>query len=429
MVNQNLFLHDLAIVSLIKDGAHHYLKEWLDYHLGAGADHFFIYDAANSEETREVLKPYIDAHWVNYFPVSNDGSSIAAYNDAVRRFKFVCRYMAFIDLDEFIFPKTGQSIVEVVDELLEEDSSRAALAVNRQVFGSNRRYTADYSKGVLERFIRRAPSNWFEPAAEDKLPLGNIHVRTIANPRYIRYIVNPHYAYYFDGKFAVNSAGGRVNYWDNEPILADKIVVNQYFVKSREEFKTHSDDMNVFYKNDRNDEKDEDIIAYRALRMENFTPPKARDRDEYFHELEKVLLPAVRQDTPQEFFDGKLETFLTCRALAGILRRTFPKDGRGQYMEEAALRAINRTHAASMTLADTMLMLNALPQILVLPYPVVADIHKNCMNFVRQIIGESYRTAQWEQFVDMGNYLEMLSAFGVHFKDQEVTVNPNEPAI
>ncbi len=422
MVNKNLFLHDLAIVALIKDGDQHYLKEWLDYHLFAGADHFYLYDNANNVEVLEVLKPYIETRLVDHFSTPNENSSVAVYNDAVRRYKFTCRYLAFIDVDEFIFPKTGQSIVEFVDEILSQDSLRVALVANRQVFGSNRQWKADYSKDVLERFTRRAPINWFEPPKDDKLPVGNIHVRTIANPRFIRYIVNPHFAYYLDEKFAVNSNGERVLFWDNEPILADKIVVNQYFTKSREEFLLRSKDMTLFYKNDRNDEQDDDILTYRELRTEEFTPPKKFDREDYYHALEKNLLPAIRPDTPSEFFEGKLETFLTCRVLAGILKRNFPKDSRGRFMEEAALRAIKSTHSTNLTLAEIMLMLHALPHILTLNYPVVEDIRKNCANFATQVMGELHRIERWERFVDMGNYIEMLAAFGVRFKQQEPAV-------
>lgn len=32
MVDKNLFLHDLAVVAILKNEGH-YLKEWLDYHL------------------------------------------------------------------------------------------------------------------------------------------------------------------------------------------------------------------------------------------------------------------------------------------------------------------------------------------------------------------------------------------------------------
>ena len=427
MVEKNFFLHDLSVVAIVKDEAR-YLKEWLDYHLAAGVEHFYLYDNDSKDETREVLKPYIEARQVDAFLVPGEVMQMPAYNDAVRKFKFTTRYMAFLDVDEFIFPKTGQSIVEIVDDILSKDERAAGLAINWQIFGSNGQETADYSKGVLERFTRRAPSDWFEPVTPTTLPVGNIHVKTIANPRYIRYIVNPHYAYYFDGKFAVNSGGGRVTHWGNEPILADKIVVNHYLTKSKEEFQSKLNrgrkgvdseeldpttvDMSTFDKNDRNDEADYGILSYRKLRAENLPPPKTFEREDYFKALEGILLPASRSDVPPEFFEGKLETFLTCRALAAILRRAFPKDNRGAFMEEAALRAINRAQFAKVSLPEIMLMLNSLPSILALPYPIVDEIRKNCMSFVRQIMGDLRRNLRWEAFVEMGNYFDLLAAFG-----------------
>lgn len=427
MVDKKFFLHDLSVVAILKNEGH-YLKEWLDYHLAAGVDHFYLYDNESNDNTREILKPYIDDEIVTCFSVPGEVIQMPAYNDAVRKFKFTTRYMAFLDCDEFIFPKTPQSIVEVVDEILSQDPRAAALAVNWQIFGSNNLETADYSKGVLERFTRRAPSDWFEPATKETLPVGNIHVKTIANPRLIRYIVNPHYAYYFDGAFAVNTAGGRVRHWGNEPILADKMVVNHYFTKSKEEFQSKLErgrkgvdsqeidpvqlNMADFDKNDRNDEADYGILSYRKLRDEQYTPPKKFEREEYFKVLEEILLPASRSDTPAEFFEGKLETFLTCRALAAILRRMSPKDHRGVFLEESALRAINRANLAKTSLSEVMMMINSLTPILALPYPVVDEIRKNCMNFVRQIMVDLQRNLRWEAFVEMGNYFDLLAVIG-----------------
>ena len=422
-VNKKLFLHDLAAVALLKDGAHHYLKEWLDYHLAAGVEHFYLYDSAETEDNREVLKPYIEEQQVDCFGVPGEKSDVPVYNDAVRRFRFACRYIAFINTDEFIYPKTNQSIAEVVDEVLSADPRAVALAVNRQIFGSNHYKTANYDKSVLERFTRRAHSDWFEPQTEETPPAGNIFVRTIANPRFIRFIVNPHFAYYFEGRFAVNSAGGRVPLWGNEPIVADKIVVNDYVTKSREEYMARTADESLFAKNDRNDELDKGILSYRAARLENYTPPKKFEREDYFQTLEQILLPAVRSNVPDEFFEGKLEQFLVCRSLAGILRRSFPKDNRGRFLEEASLRALNRTHFTKMSFAEIMLMINSLPHILALPYPVVDNIRRNCMNFIRQIMGDMHRVGRWDRFVELGNYMDMLAAFGVR-----TAPNPANPA-
>ena len=131
--------------------------------------------------------------------------------------------MAFIDLDEFILPKTNQSILELVDEILSHNPNAAGLAINWQMFGSNGQTSADFSRGVLERFTKRAPSDW---TPNNK---GNNHVKTVANPRAISFIDNPHYTKYFDELHAVNENGVIVPKWDNQPVTVEKIAVNHYF--------------------------------------------------------------------------------------------------------------------------------------------------------------------------------------------------------
>ena len=104
MVDKNLFLYDLAVVAIMKNEGH-YLKEWLDYHLLAGVEHFYLYDNESPDNQAEVAKPYVEAGLVDYFPLPGKAMQYVAYNDAVKRFKFQCRYMAFIDGDEFVYPK------------------------------------------------------------------------------------------------------------------------------------------------------------------------------------------------------------------------------------------------------------------------------------------------------------------------------------
>ncbi len=103
-VDKNLFLHDLSIVAILKcEGP--YLKEWLDYHLLAGVDHFYIYDNESPDNQAEVAAPYVKAGLVDYIPAPGKVMQMAVYNNAVNRFKFQSRYLTFIDGDEFIYPK------------------------------------------------------------------------------------------------------------------------------------------------------------------------------------------------------------------------------------------------------------------------------------------------------------------------------------
>ena len=111
MVDKDLFLHDLAVVAILKNEAP-YLKEWLDYYLAAGVDHFYLYDNDSPDNQREIAEPYVKAGVVDYFSMPGKAMQYIAYSDAVNKFKYQCRYMAFIDGDEFIYPKTNRNIVD-----------------------------------------------------------------------------------------------------------------------------------------------------------------------------------------------------------------------------------------------------------------------------------------------------------------------------
>ena len=104
MADKNLFLYDLAVVAIFKDEGR-YLKEWLDYHLLAGVDHFYLYNNYSSDDYKEILAPYVEKNLVTLTEWPGKFMMYPAYEDAIEKFRFDCRYMAFIDLDEFIFPK------------------------------------------------------------------------------------------------------------------------------------------------------------------------------------------------------------------------------------------------------------------------------------------------------------------------------------
>lgn len=95
------FRHDLAICAIFKDEAR-YLDEWLTFHAGVGVEHFYLYDDASSDGFREVLRPWMRGGRVTL--VSWDGrNQTTAYNHCLRRVRMDTRWLAFIDIDEFLF--------------------------------------------------------------------------------------------------------------------------------------------------------------------------------------------------------------------------------------------------------------------------------------------------------------------------------------
>ena len=374
MVDKNLFLYDLAVVAIFKNEGR-YLKEWLDYHLLAGVEHFYLYNNDSSDNYAEVLAPYIEKNLVTLTDVPGKMMQYPAYEDAIQKYRFDCRYMAFIDIDEFIFPKSNRSIVEVVDEILSGKENAAGLAINWQMFGSNGQETADYSKGVLERFTRRAPSDW----QDSKGFLNNAFKKEINNPRLIRYCTNPHFFYYFSEKFSVNSDGERMGHV-SKPILFDKIVVNHYNTKSKEEFllkrkkgraetKSKTVPPEAFQAHDRNDVFDDGILKYRAACAENFSFESDHARG---NRIINALVQALTKNSTDDSYVGKLETFLTCRAVAEKFQIKIGE----HFAEEYALALIYRTllKANPLTHAEVQQFFKALPEILSRPFPICKDI-------------------------------------------------------
>lgn len=388
-MDKNLFLYDLAVVAILKNEAP-YLKEWLDYHLLAGVDHFYLYDNESPDNQAEIAAPYVEAGLVDYFPAPGKMMQMSVYNDAVKRFKFHCRYMAFIDLDEFIYPKNGKSIVETVDEILSQTPDAAALAVNWQLFGSNGHETADYSKGVLERFTRRAPTDWTAPLERSELPGGNAHVKTIANPRVVKLFSNPHYAYYLNDLHAVNENGNEVELFSNSPVTAEKIVVNHYFGKSREEFlakqaRGRSDTGGkqtdkLFREYDRNEEFDDGILTYRDARAENFS---SETETEKIMRVTKALTDFIAfAETSEETFSGKAETALICRALSAYLSEKFPANANyWKIFERKAIRVIIKS-LPKINVTEAKIFLRDLPNLLKVPYPAEAKAIREAAIYV-----------------------------------------------
>ena len=403
MVDKNLFPYDLAVVAIIKnEGA--YLKEWLDYHLLAGVDHFYLFDNDSPDNQAEVAAPYVEAGLVDYIPAPGKLMQYAVYNETVKRFRFQCRYMAFIDADEFILPKTNQSIVETLDEILSRNFPAAGMAINWQWFGSNGHETADLTRGVLERFTRRAPTDW----APDNL-FGNAHIKTVTNPRVIRFIKHPHYACYFYGAYSINENGMVVPKWCNFPVTAEKIVVNHYYPKSREEYakkvkrgaadgNNGSYSMEHFELSDRNEVFDDGILNYRAARAQNFSLPSD---DERFKRVTKTLTRILSAYSAGEKLS--METVLTCRALSNRLGL--------KAHEEAAVAAILNS-LNGLSLVDGHMLIRELPQLLCLPYPAVKYLRGVAVQIVIDFMDVARTDGEWQYYVELDYLMDILKLGG-----------------
>jgi hypothetical protein len=328
--------------------------------------------------------------------------------------------MAFIDLDEFIYPKTNRSIVEVVDKILLNDPKAAALGISWQCFGSNGQKKADYTRGVLERFTRRAPDGWehFIQYEEKFLIVGNMYVKLIANPRSIKVMLGPHVGTHFGENYTVNEHGEKIITYESERRSGDKISLNHYLIKSWEEYSIKKsrgyacNDNNPYNKIyfescDRNDIFDDGILKYRVACADKFSFESDAER---IRRAEKALIKALTQysplNPPEKFFVGKLETFLTCRALAEKLGTKIGN----KTAEEYALVWIYQSFVQKnlFTYAELQLFMSELPAILARPFKVCKLLNQIAQEKIFPVIYSDLKEAQeWGGFYDF-KYIQRL---------------------
>lgn len=94
-VEPDVFDNKLGIVVIIKNEGP-YIEEWVRYHLLVGADIIYIYDNESTDNTRQILEPYISSGKVVYKYFPGIAMQLPAYNDALRRYKNSCKNNALI---------------------------------------------------------------------------------------------------------------------------------------------------------------------------------------------------------------------------------------------------------------------------------------------------------------------------------------------
>ena len=259
--------HELAVVVIVKN-EELYIREWIEYHRLAGISHIYLYDNGSTDKTAEYVRPYADEGFVTmtYFP--GRGMQTAAYNDALKKYGKDCRYMAFIDADEFLFSlKPDRKLPEVVEEIMKENPKACGLAVNWAMFGSAGFKERPKSGGVLSNYVYRAGPG----------ERGTDCVKTIVRPETVYRYNHPHFPEYMLGGFSVDENGRRAEGSRNPGPEPVRIRVNHYFTKSEEEWierrklgkadkKDEKDVRTIdeFYRHDNNDVFDDSMSAFAA---------------------------------------------------------------------------------------------------------------------------------------------------------------------
>ena len=156
------FAYEVSIVAIFRDEAR-YLKEWIDYHLSIGVEHFWLYNDYSKDNWEEVLDEYIKKGIVE---VKDTGEVLAQYYLAglMSYEKFIkansrtygyerqpaanwhgiqnavgkTKWLAIIDVDEFLLPMREKTIQECLELHFSNAGVEAdAIFMNWRCFGTS----------------------------------------------------------------------------------------------------------------------------------------------------------------------------------------------------------------------------------------------------------------------------------------------------
>ena len=224
----------LSVACIARNEGPH-LREWLEFHLMMGVEHFTFYDNCSTDGTAEILEPYVRSGLVEVIPwphfVPDYDTQALAYAHALGHTGPSTRWLAFFDLDEYMFAPDSESL----PELLREYEDLPALVVYWAVFGTSGRM--DPAPGLLmEHFTERAPIPE-EPVIDPILA----NYKSIVQPEFVLRNRGAHnFIVSADGSSGFDETRQRIFRKNPRRVTMQRIRLNHYYTRSRREWLSRS---------------------------------------------------------------------------------------------------------------------------------------------------------------------------------------------
>lgn len=176
--SMRLYAYDfeISIATIFRDEAP-FLKEWIEFHKLIGVEHFYLYNHNSHDNFEEVLRPYIKEGVVELINWTEEPESRNQWLlvqqkmllDAVIRTQDISKWVAFIDVDEFIFPVEDKTL----SKFLPRYENYGAVAIYWQLFGTSHIDHLRTDQLMIEQLVFRAERNhelngWYKPIVQVK---------------------------------------------------------------------------------------------------------------------------------------------------------------------------------------------------------------------------------------------------------------------
>ena len=196
-----------------------YLREWVAFHKLMGVERFFLYDNRSDDEHLDALAPYLSDGTVELTEWPLFPGQVQAYTDCIERHRDDSRWIAFVDIDEFLFSPTGKPLPEV----LARYEQWSGVGVNRVTFSTSGHETRRPGL-VVENYTRRIVVPGTRKTA----------IKSIVDPRRVERALGPHHFEFREGHL-VDEAEHPLEAQHSVTDACDVLRVNHYFTRSEEE--------------------------------------------------------------------------------------------------------------------------------------------------------------------------------------------------
>lgn len=225
----------IAIGAIVKN-EERYIREWLKFHEHAGVSTFFIYDDGSTDNTVSVAQSSCRSAKIHVFPwrqrLRSDAANIAisnqilAYGHCLSNFADQFRWMAFIDVDEYLVPVSNDTLGQALTSL-----SHAPLIVLPWVMFGTSGHKTRPSSSTPEAYTQR-----LDPSAPEGVR-GLFNVKCIFDPCAVTRL-HVHRMRVNGSRFAWNDAGEKFLFSSSltkSKLTASNIQLNHYYSRSLED--------------------------------------------------------------------------------------------------------------------------------------------------------------------------------------------------
>lgn len=171
----------LSAVLIFRDEAP-FLREWIEYHLMLGVEHFYFYQNNSTDAYMSVINPYLKRGLITLIEWPEYPGQYSAYMDWYKRYRFDSHWATFIDADEFLCLQKDAKMSDYLAKM----ERYPVILVYWKLFGTNGQLNHDYNRPVIEQYVHCRPKLYTEGKiiyntkfniAEDFLSMHGINVK------------------------------------------------------------------------------------------------------------------------------------------------------------------------------------------------------------------------------------------------------------